>query len=136
MGETDYLSQLEGPASSGYGSTLYDFGYAAANLPPSGVATTASQVESGSTGINWNFDASGVGNLIQDVTKAWITVRDHQNGGGLPTGYARAADGSIYATDPAYRAGQPTVGGTLNQIPVSFLLIGGLIFLAITLGED
>jgi len=136
MGDTDYLSLLEGPSSSGFGDTLYDFGYQPSSLPPSGVATTASQVESGGSGVNWSFDTSGVGNLLQDVTKAWITVRDHQSGGGLPTGYARGPDGRVYAVDPAYRAGQPTVGSTLNQIPVSFLLIGGLIFLAVALGDD
>jgi hypothetical protein len=137
MGDTDYLSLLEGPSSSSYGSGLYDFGYQPSSLPPSGVATTASQVESGGTGVNWSFDTTGVGNLIQDVTKAWITVRDHQAGGNLPTGYARGPDGSIYAVDPAYRnMQQPTVGSTLNHIPVSFLLIGGLIFAALALGDD
>ena len=135
MGETDYLRMLEGPSSSGFGTTLYDFGYQPSSLPPSGAATTASQVESGSTGINWDF-GSGVGNLIQDVTKAWITVKDHQSQTSLPTGYARAQDGSIYAVDPAYRGTQPTVGSTLNSIPLSFILIGGLLFLAVALGDD
>jgi hypothetical protein len=135
MGDTDYLSLLEGPPSSSFGTTLYDFGYQPSSLPPSGVATTASQVESGSTGINWDFSSS-VGNLLNDVTKAWITVQDHKSQTSLPTGYARAADGSIYAVDPAYRGTAPTVGSTLNTIPLSFLLIGGLLFAAIALGED
>jgi hypothetical protein len=136
MGETDYLSLLEGPQSSAFGTTLYDFGYQPSSLPPSGAATTASQVESGSTGINWNFDLSGVGALMQDITKAWITVKDHQNQTNIPTGYARAPDGSIYAVDPAYRNTAPTVGSTLNSIPLSFLMIGGLLFLAVVLGDD
>jgi len=85
MGETDYLSLLEGPPSSAFGTTLYDFGYQPQSLPPSEVATTASQVESGGSGVNWNF-GSGVGNLIQDITKAWITVKDHKSATELPTG--------------------------------------------------
>lgn len=132
----DYLSMIEGPSSSGWGVGLYDFGYVPDSLPPSHVATTASQVESGSSGINWNFDLSGVGGLLSDVTKAWVTVQDHRNQANLPTGYARNAAGEVYAVDPAYRQQQPTVGSTLNQIPVSFLIIGGLIVAAIALGGD
>jgi len=134
MGDTDYLSLLEGPPSSAFGTTLYDFGYQPQSLPPSEVATTASQVESGGTGVNWDF-GSGVGNLIQDITKAWITVKDHKSATELPTGYARNAQGQIYAVDPAYRT-TPTVGSALNSIPVSFLMIGGLIWAAIALGKE
>lgn len=130
----DLLSTIEGPFSSDYGTGLYDFGYVPEALPPSGVATTASQVESGGTGINWDFGAL-TGNLIQDVTKAWVTIQDHKNQTNLPTGYARNAQGQIYAVDPAYRP-QPTVGSTLNSIPLSFLMIGGLLFLAVVLGDD
>lgn len=130
----DLLSTIEGPFSSDYGTGLYDFGYVPDALPPSGVATTASQVESGGTGINWDFGAL-TGSLIQDVTKAWVTIQDHKNQQNLPTGYARNSQGQIYAVDPAYR-GQPTVGSALNGIPLSFLMIGGLLFLAVVLGDD
>lgn len=134
MGEPDYLSLLEAPPSSGYGTGTYDFGYLPPSLPPAEVATTASQVESGGTGFNWAGLSSGIGDLMQDATKAWISIQNYKKGSELPTGYARNAQGQVYAVDPAYRP--TTLGAAVGGIPMSFVLIAGLIYAAFALGDD
>jgi hypothetical protein len=134
MGDTDYLSLLEGPTSTGFGATLYDFGYQPGSLPPAQASSTASQVESGGSGINWSGLSSGIGNLMQDVTKAWINVQNYKKGSEVPTGYAVNGQGQVYAVDPAYRP--TTLGSAVGGIPMSFILIGGLIWAAMALGKD
>lgn len=133
-GETDYLSLLEGPTSSAFGVSLYDFGYQPTQLPPAQAASTASQIESGGTGFNWSGLASGVGDLMQDATKAWITYKNYQKGSELPTGYAVNQQGQVYPVDPAYRP--TTVAGAIGGIPMSLVMIAGLIWAAVSLGGD
>lgn len=128
----DYLSMLEGPPSSGYGSDLYDFGYAPTSSPPSQVATTASQIESGGTGFNWG----GLSSTIADITRAYVAVEAVKNGNPqMPLQYRTNGNGETYVTDPAYRT-LGGVGSAIGGIPTAWLIIGGIIFAAVVLGKD
>jgi len=131
MGDTD---SLLGPVSSLFGDDLYDFGYQSQGMPPAQAASTASQIESGGSGFNWSSLSSGIGDLMQDATKAWISIQNYKKGSELPTGYAVNDKGQIYAVDPAYRP--TTVAGAIGGIPMSFVLIAGLIWAAVSLVDE
>lgn len=125
----DYLSQLLGPTSSGYGTGLYDFGYAGANLPPAQAATSASQLESGGSGFNWNA-------ALSDITKVYMMkTAIKAQGQEMPTGYRVNESGQLYATDPAYRP--QTIGGVgsaIGGIPVIWIVIGVGVFFLVSAG--
>lgn len=130
------LSINSGPLglpSGELGSGLYDFGYTFDNLPASEAAQTATQIESGGTGFDWN---KGLGDLLGAwvMTERYSSTTQQQ----MPVQYRKAPDGTLYTTDPAYPATyrQPLASGQIAGIPTSWLLIGGAIFLAITLAKD
>ena len=129
----DLLSSiLEGPPDAGYGTGLYDFGYAPTSQPPARAATTASQLESGGSGFNWG----GLSNTIADITKTYMQVEAIKaSRPEMPTTYRTNGDGVTYATDPAYRT-LGGVGSAIGGIPTAWLLIGGLIAAAVILGKD
>lgn len=132
---TDYLSSIEGPVSSGFGSGLYDFGYYPSSQPPAQAATTASQVESGGSGFSWGDFAPA----LADITKAWMTVKTvNATTQEVPTSYRVNEDGQLYATDPAYRgpATLGTVASKAGAIPVAWLFIGAMIFGAVMLAKE
>ena len=122
----DLLSSIEGPASSSYGTDLYDFGYAGANLPPAQAATTASQLESGGSGFNWNA-------ALSDITKVYMaTQSNNATPMQVPTGYRVNEQGQLYAVDPTYSGGVRTLGGVgsaIGGIPTGWIIIGVIGFL-------
>lgn len=129
---------VEGPASSDYGAGLYDFGYAATSQPPSQVATSASQLESGGSGFDWGQMLG----TVADVTKAYMQIEAVKSGAPMgPVQYRTNGNGQVYATDPTYQqqGGVNTLGGVgsaLGGIPTAWLMIGGIVALAIFLGKD
>lgn len=126
----DYLGQLEGPPSSGFGTGLYDFGYQQGQLPPAQAAGTASQVEAGGTGIDWN-------GALHDITGAWLAMESKNGKTELPTNYRTNQQGQLYATDPAYRNGTTLGGavGAIGGIPTAWFVIGALIYGAVALSR-
>lgn len=122
----DYLGQMFGPESAGYGTGLYDFGYTGANLPPAQAATSASQLEAGGSGFNWNA-------AIGDITKAYmLKTAIKAQAAEVPTNYRVNESGQLYATDPAYRGAQTLggVGSAIGGIPTIWILLGvGVFFL-------
>jgi hypothetical protein len=131
MAEINYFA-VEGPSSSGYGSDLFDFGYIPSGLPPAQAATTASQIEAGGGGFNWNA-------ALKDITGAWLTVEAfNAKKAELPTSYRTNELGQTYAVDPDYRGPQTLggVGSAIGGIPTAWLLIGALIVGAIMMAKE
>lgn len=134
MADTNYFA-VEGPSSFDYTSDLYGFGYLPSSQPPAQAATTASQIESGGTGFNWNSFAPA----LADITKAWMTVKAvNATTQEAPTGYRVNGEGQVYAVDPAYRGPQTLggVGSAIGGIPTAWLLIGALIVGAVMLAKE
>jgi hypothetical protein len=116
------------------GTGLYDFSVdESVNLPPAEAAYKASQVESGGSG--WGFDLNSA---LKDLAGAWVASESYQAraASGAPVQYRRGTDGQLYVTDPTYRNGPPGGGGSILGIPVTWLLVGGLIFFAVTAAKD
>lgn len=114
-----------------FGEGLYDFGWGeATGQPPAQAAGTASQIESGGSGFNWN-------SALSDITKAWMTVEalDSPRPEAL-TGYRTNAQGQLYATNPQGAATLGGVGSAIGGIPTAWLLIGALIFAVVTMSKD
>lgn len=124
----NYLGLLEGPTRDSLGSSLYNFGYTNANQPPAQAATTASQLESGGSGFNWNA-------ALSDITRVYLTREAIKSGTPeAPTTYRTNEYGEVYAADPAYR-GPQTLGGVGNSIagiPVVWLIIGAVVVFVVT----
>ena len=97
----------------------YGFAYAQTPSPTSQVASTASQYDSGGSGIDWN-------NALHDVLGSVVALDsiNHQ-WAGAPMGYYRGANGQVYAQGQG-----PIV--SFNQARMSNLLVfGGLIFIVL-----
>lgn len=130
----DYLSSIIGPPDGGYGSGLYDFGYAPTSQPPARAATTASQIESGGSGFSWG----DVSNTLLDITKTYMQVEAGKSARPeAPVQYRTNGNGETYATDPAYRVNTlGGVGSAIGGIPTAWLLIGGIVVAALILGKE
>lgn len=127
----DYLGQLEGPTTAAFGTGLYDFGYQPNQLPPAQAAGTASQLEAGGGGFDWN-------GALHDITGAWLAVESKKSNAEVPTNYRTNQQGQLYATDPAYRNGATLGGavGAIGGIPTAWIVIGALIFGAVALSKE
>lgn len=106
------------------GTGLYEFGVQTANLPVSEAATTASQVESGGNGFNWN-------NALHDITGAWVAAEGKANSWpGAAVQYRRGEDGRLYNTDGKLVQQAQTAPKQINL--TTLLIMGGIVFMLLS----
>lgn len=117
----------QGAISGELGSGLYDFATQTANLPTAEAASTASQVESGGTGFNWN-------QALADITGAWVKVEGQSSSWpGAPVQYRKGEDGRLYTTDG--KLVQSPAAGPQKIGLEKLLLWGGLLFVVLKVAK-